>query len=282
MEPESDSGLTQGDAIAWALVVALAMQICVGMLVGSVPSSQNDLVMLVGVQMAVYLGACALFASRRPGRNWSQLFAYRHTSLGLLLVSLLLGVALFAPADFLSSAIHKRWPLPKEMMEAHAAALTPRNFVHGAALVMVVSLAGPFVEELLFRGALYTGLRAKNRVFVAAGTSIALFTVSHMDPRTWPPILAVAVVITYLRVAGGSLWPGFLLHAGFNGTAITMSLLSRGSPESHVSVPLAALGVAVAVVLLVLAVLIARRSQSAARARAVDEAPPLPSGPALS
>ena len=282
MEAESDSGLTHGDAIAWSLTLTLAFQFAVEALVETVPSAGKDLVMLVGLQVALYLSACALFAGRRPGRNWSQLFAYRRTSVALLLVSLMLGVALYVPADLLAALIEKRWPLPKELVEAHVARITPRNFMHGTALAIVVALAGPFVEELFFRGALYTGLRTKDRVFAAAGTSAALFTLSHLEPRTWPPILLIAIAITYLRVAGGSLWPGFLLHAGFNGTAITMSFLSGGSPKFHTDSQLVALSAAVACILLVLAVLIARRSESAARARAVDEPPPLPSGPALS
>lgn len=282
MGPESDRGLTHGDAIAWSLGVTLAWLVAGSMLVSAAPSAQNDLVMLAGVQIAVYLGACAWFAGRRPGRDWSQLFAYRRTSIGLLLISVVLGVALYAPAELVASLIEKRWPLPKELVEAHVARLTPRNFVHGTALAIMVALAGPFVEELFFRGALYTGLRAKNRTFAAAGTSAALFTLSHPEPRTWPPILALAVVITYLRVAGGSLWPGLLLHAGFNGTAVAMSFLSGGSPEYHSDGQFIAVSAAVAFVLLVLAVSISRRSESAARARAIDDAPPLPNGPALS
>lgn len=282
MEREPDRGLTHGDAIAWSLAVTLAWLVAGSTLVSAAPGAQNDLVMLAGVQIAVYLGACAWFAGRRPGRNWSQLFAYRRTSVALLLVSLMLGVALYAPAEWVASLIEKRWPLPKELVEAHVARLTPRNFVHGTALAIMVALAGPFVEELFFRGALYTGLRAKNRVFAAAGTSAALFTLSHPEPRTWPPILALALAITYLRVAGGSLWPSLLLHVGFNGTAVTMSFLSGGSPEFHTDGRLIAVSALVALVLLALAVSIARRSESAARARAVDEVPALPSGPALS
>jgi membrane protease YdiL (CAAX protease family) len=282
VQTESESGLTHGDAIAWSLAVTLAWLVTASMLISAVPAAQNDLVMLAGAQIAVYLAACAWFAGRRPGRSWSQLFAYRRTSAALLLVSLVLGVALYAPAELVASLIERRWPLPKELVEAQIARLAPRNLVHGTALAIMVALAGPFVEELFFRGALYTGLRAKNRIFAAAGTSAALFTLSHPEPRTWAPILALAAAITYLRVAGGSLWPGLLLHAGFNGTAVAMSFLSGGSPEFHTEGRLVAVSAAVALVLLALAVLIARRSESAARARAVDESPPLPSGPALS
>ena len=279
---ESEAGLTQGDAIAWSLAVTLGWLVAVSTLFSAVPGARNELVTIVGVQVAVYLAACALFSSRRPGKNWSQLFAFRRTSVALLVFSLLLGVALYPPAELLASLIEKRFPLPKELMEDNVALLVPRNVVHGTALALMVALLGPFVEELFFRGALYTGLRSRNRVFASAGTCAALFTLSHPEPRAWAPIFALAVALAYLRVAGGSLWPGLLLHAGFNGTSLTMSFLSGGSASFHAEGQVVAVSAVSAVVLLGLSILIAQRSPAAARARAGDETAALPNDPALS
>lgn len=85
----------------------------------------------------------------------------------------------------------------------------------------------PLAEEILFRGFLYTGLRSKLPVLVAAIITSVLFGVAHLqwgsdNPLHWAAALDTLVlsfVLIYLRQTRRSLWPAIYLHMFKNGYA---------------------------------------------------------------
>lgn len=85
----------------------------------------------------------------------------------------------------------------------------------------------PVVEETVFRGFVYTGLRNKMKPILAALITSALFATAHLEFGSGKPLLWVAaldtftlsLVLCYLRQTTDSLWPGILLHALKNGIA---------------------------------------------------------------
>jgi membrane protease YdiL (CAAX protease family) len=134
---------------------------------------------------------------------------------------------------------------------------------------MVIGI-GPFVEELFYRGALQTQLRAVGTGVAAVGTTALLFTLGHIEPRTWLPIFLLALALGYVRALSGSFWPGLLLHAAFNGTALGMSLTSRAEDFSTIDGKLVLGSGAASAVLFAVAVWAGKRSATAQRARALD------------
>lgn len=85
----------------------------------------------------------------------------------------------------------------------------------------------PLVEETVFRGFVFTGLRNKLRPVWAAVFTSLLFATAHLQFGSGKPLLWVAgldtftlsLVLCYLRHKTDSLWPGVLLHALKNGIA---------------------------------------------------------------
>ena len=265
--------LTHGQAIAWSALVLFALVFTMQEVAYFVPSVSHDLVLRAGVEIVVYLVACALFSARRPGRSFEDVFAFRRTSVPLLVVAALLGLSLRAPADFAGEAILKVWPMPKEVYDEYSKILVPRNFGHGVALAVVVGLAGPFVEELLYRGALFTGLRSSADPASTAMTTGFLFALAHVAPRFWPIYLVVAACLGLLRAASGSLWPCILMHGVFNGTAVVMAFSPEKSDAFVLSPLVVGVSALASVLLVVTAVFLARRSGIAERARALDVQP---------
>lgn len=85
----------------------------------------------------------------------------------------------------------------------------------------------PLVEETVFRGFVFTGLRNKLRPVWAALFTSVLFASAHLEFGSGKPLLWVAaidtftlsLVLCYLRQKTDSLWPGIFLHALKNGVA---------------------------------------------------------------
>lgn len=87
----------------------------------------------------------------------------------------------------------------------------------------------PIVEEVVFRGFIFTGLRNKFKPLSAALITSIIFAVAHLQIGNGKPLLWVAaldtfilsLVLCYLRNKTDSLWPGIFLHALKNGIAFT-------------------------------------------------------------
>jgi len=85
----------------------------------------------------------------------------------------------------------------------------------------------PLWEEIVFRGFMFTSLRAKMRLRWAIIITSILFAVVHLQIGNGEPLLWVAAIDTfvlscylcYLREKTGSLWAPMLLHAAKNSIA---------------------------------------------------------------
>jgi membrane protease YdiL (CAAX protease family) len=102
-----------------------------------------------------------------------------------------------------------------------------------AALVtaFAATFTAPLVEEILFRGLLYSALRR----LVGAGWAVSLvfmlFAAIHV-PQYWPgfgvlgTILLLSFVLTVIRAHTGRLLPCFVIHLIFNGIQSVLIVLS--------------------------------------------------------
>ena len=113
------------------------------------------------------------------------------------------------------------------------------------AIVLVVVLFSPAVEELFFRGAIFNGLNrlgfwlfARNEskepdgaarklsFALAALISSVFFALLHLEPRLLASLVILAFVLCMLFEKSGSLLPSFVAHATFNSFAASVIILS--------------------------------------------------------
>ena len=94
-----------------------------------------------------------------------------------------------------------------------------------ALLVMIVVVA-PLVEELLFRGILYRNLATRFGPVLAAIVSGVFFGVIHMNWAGLLPLSALGIALALLYERTGNLWSSILLHAVFNAGQITALLIA--------------------------------------------------------
>ena len=88
-----------------------------------------------------------------------------------------------------------------------------------------VVCVAPFVEELVFRGVLLSGLASRMHIGWAMLVSAIVFGCVHLPDFkfAWypvPALILLGLVLAWLRVRTRSLWPSITLHAANNFFAV--------------------------------------------------------------
>jgi membrane protease YdiL (CAAX protease family) len=95
------------------------------------------------------------------------------------------------------------------------------------AIVFLVAVGAPIVEELLFRGVMFGGLRQRLPVLPAAGVTGVLFGAVHVGGSPIAFLLPLAMLgfgLCLLYHRTGSLYPPMAVHAVNNSVAIVGAL----------------------------------------------------------
>lgn len=167
-----------------------------------------------------------LFVRRAWPAQWSRaephgfgLTAARQRS--SYLVAVVLGVAIVFLGGVLTQLLARGQPVEQDVtLMAAGVSLYTR-----IALAVLVVCVAPFVEELVFRGVLLSGLATRMRVRWAIAGSALVFGTAHLGDFgfAWYPIpqlVLLGLVLGWLRVRSGSLWPSITLHATNNLIAV--------------------------------------------------------------
>lgn len=82
--------------------------------------------------------------------------------------------------------------------------------------IALVVVMPPLVEELAFRGVIYSGLRTSLSVGESLVVSAFAFAMIHLSIPTMLTHFPLGLYFGWLRHRSGSLWPGVLAHACHN------------------------------------------------------------------
>jgi membrane protease YdiL (CAAX protease family) len=185
----------------------------------------------IGVRSLRFLRRVSRRAPGELGLSTDHLFAKVRQGLGIYLLALP-GYLFFA---VLLTALSQRYGFKYEQP-------TVQNIVRqvtgspGAVVLffLLAAVAAPVWEELIFRGLLYSALRARWGMWPGILVTAFLFALMHEtgrvlhDPRTFLfPILYLGCVLAYVREKTESVVPGMAVHALHNVVALTVSLMFR-------------------------------------------------------
>jgi membrane protease YdiL (CAAX protease family) len=98
-------------------------------------------------------------------------------------------------------------------------------------IAAIATLTAPLVEEIVFRGVLYSGLRKRVGTAWGAAAVIAIFAAIHV-PQYLPNVAAISTilllssVLTIVRARTGRLLPCVAIHFFFNGITSVLIVLA--------------------------------------------------------
>ena len=98
--------------------------------------------------------------------------------------------------------------------------------------VLFIVIGAPIVEELAFRGLLFSALcKTGVQPILSVVISAAAFAIFHFEPQRLAILFLVGLVLGELRRRSGSLVPGIVAHAVNNSPALVL-LLGSGTQMS--------------------------------------------------
>jgi sodium transport system permease protein len=174
----------------------------------------------------------AIMLTRNPVRTLSL---GRPSFLATLPAAVLLAAFLHPATSWLSEAIRYVYPLNPsivEKLEQFAAYASTEPLWQ---VLLLIAVTPAICEELAFRGFILSGLRHMGHKWAAIGLAAVFFGLAHGLLQQSLAACAVGVVIGYVAVKTGSLWPGVLFHMTHNGLSV---LHTRLTTELHESQPL--------------------------------------------
>jgi membrane protease YdiL (CAAX protease family) len=201
-------------------VEALVLWVFLGIVLGSAAVSlapmsgppPTYLILAPSVLAAVLsVGWVWAVARFRAGFGWDFASGLRKTSIGMAVAGLavlpVLGVhGVFQRLLNQSAADNPVLPL----------LVIPDTALAKAFLLVGVGLAAPALEETLFRGVLFGGLRRRWSFWPAALVSGAIFAVVHLDLAGFVAYALLGLVFAYLFERSRSLVAPWAAHAAFN------------------------------------------------------------------
>jgi membrane protease YdiL (CAAX protease family) len=155
-----------------------------------------------------------ILALRKYGAGWDTLGlrGFKTEMLGLGCGLMLLSLAFNLVYGLLLGLFGLR--IQPDLVPILAQLSSPWFLLIGGAIV------APVVEEIFFRGFVFTGLRPRYGWQKSAVISSALFAVIHLIPTAIIPIFILGYIFAYLYHRSGSIWPAIVMHAATNTLAL--------------------------------------------------------------
>jgi sodium transport system permease protein len=167
----------------------------------------------------ILLPALALLAARGTARRSGEGLA-RALELRVPRAEHALGALLLAPALALAMLAFIPWqqrvlPLPSSALEDSAPAMWLATLPTWGKF-LVLALSPGITEELLFRGAIQSGLRRDMPARSVVLWQAALFAVAHASIYRFVPIAMVGALLSAVALRGRSVVPAILLHVAYD------------------------------------------------------------------
>lgn len=100
--------------------------------------------------------------------------------------------------------------------------------LHPVLLIFFVGILAPCCEEIVFRGAIFSGYKKEGNVFKAILASGLLFGLLHMNVNQASYALVIGILLGFLVQATGSIFSSILFHVLVNSSNAILMILTDG------------------------------------------------------
>lgn len=186
----------------------------------AMPTPQNfrDLAVAAAVTALVVVATPALLMAVMLTRNPIQTLLLKRPPLAALPLAMLLAFVLHPAVIMLQVIVRRIYPINEELVEAlHGMFAQPESLW---VLLLTFALIPAICEELAFRGFILSGLRRSGSKWTAIVVSSIFFASAHAIFQQSLVACLLGLVIGYIAVQTGSLWPGVLFHVVHNSMAL--------------------------------------------------------------
>lgn len=196
--------------VVWWLIGSVA-SLALGLLAGGA-LGEYDL-LLNGLVIAFASGVVLLLGTRPTGVPVREALGLQQARPGMLLPTLLLGVAGFLLFFLIEMGVEQVMPTPEFFRRALEYVSVWKGPIHMLGSLVVVVGVAPVMEELLFRGLILRGLVGNHGAVGGVVLTAVLFGVIHLNPAQVVGATLLGVLAGLLVVAGRSVYPAIGFHA---------------------------------------------------------------------
>ena len=226
----------------------------------------------IAIQQVFLLAAPALLLAWLAHYNWTETFSLRKPAMTALAAAVLLGVGLAPWVQLAAMAQQKIWPRNMESQLELLKKIMPVLEQMPVLLPLLIGVLAGTCEEILFRGPIQKGLMRRLGVWPAVVIAAVLFAAAHLDLHGIPVRTFLGVVLGWLVVRTGSIFPAMIMHATYDITQLayisievqrrgSATLLAEATKSEPVNVWILVVGAALVAVAMML--LLPRRASAA-------------------
>lgn len=272
--PAQQAALTVYGAVGYTLLTLFVALLVLDLSSLVRPGLSRDLVNnQLCFALAFSLGIYFVVRFHLPGRSLADALGARPSPAWVYVVALLTGLTLQLPITWLDGLVEGLAPRTDEELAGIAGLFVFRSTWHKVLVAAAATTLGPFLEEMLCRGALFRAMRLRSSTAVVVTASAACFALLHLSLRDMGPVFVSGLALGALRAVSGSVVPALVAHMAFNGVTVfcilagivRMGERTPAMPWYHGTAGLAGVGL-----LLYVAHALARRSPAVQAATAGD------------
>jgi len=231
-----DRSLSAIGAVGWVCLAVVLMMLSLDLSAAIRPGLSRN---MVNIQLCAALAfSCVTYGIARfhlPLRSAIDALALRPIAPLVVALAAAAGFTILFAVSWLSSLVEQRWPYAPEELAALRSAYSVVGWKQRIAFAIVTTALGPLVEEALFRGVMFRGLRFSYSRVITIAITAALFTLCHLSPRMFVHVLPAGLVLGTLRAMTGSMAAPLLAHMVFNGVSTFQVLAGTVAFESQES-----------------------------------------------
>ncbi len=190
------------------------------------PGSFHDVAVLAAVTQLVVILTPALLMTVMLTRSPVQTLLLRRPPLLAPLAAVFLAFTLHPTANLLQTLVMRLYPLSDELAQVLKNLNIAGNDLWITLLVIAVMPA--ICEELAFRGFILSGLRRTGHKWTAIVLASVFFGATHQIFQQSIVACALGMVIGFIAVQSGSLWPCILFHMAHNSLTL---VVARVAPQ---------------------------------------------------